>query len=477
MAYCVRCKTNKATFGCYCMACSDIVNREKRELSARDERERDRQREERRYQEQRDEENRRFRERELKLQEEAAEDAAQAARDAAEAKRIASLKTFTCSHCEATFNEEQGVSAIKSPIGKPLCDDCIKLYQQCSCCKNYFWADQVQSKSLSYEYQEKGSNIERTPSSQKFCTNCQNSNKKAFLNKQKELEQKYEQQELKKQKERLLEIEGITNDVKYFENEQKKIEQAKQKRTDKVRSLEQPSKLGFFNGSSFIARLKRFLYLSRVKITGKAVVYTNSDLQEIIHYFLRKKGNNCDLNFIDVSNIRDFSDIFSYDFELMSFNGNISKWNVSNAIIMNNMFKRSNFNGDISKWNTSNVTDMKDMFYQSAFEGDISNWDTSKVIDESDFKYETIVDDYNIPRTEATEKYIDSKILVKCNDIVKRGQIIATTRYKDSQNTICEKKVTAPCNGTISRIIPILTKNGKEALLSITIKNSLFHFN
>ena len=130
MAYCVRCRTNKATCGCYCMACSDLVRREKREQSERDERERDRQREERRYQEQRDEENRRFRERELRLQEEAAEDAARAARDAAEAKRIAKLKTFTCCHCEATFNEEQGVSAVKSPIGKPLCDDCLSALKQ-----------------------------------------------------------------------------------------------------------------------------------------------------------------------------------------------------------------------------------------------------------------------------------------------------------------------------------------------------------
>ena len=38
------------------------------------------------------------------------------------------------------------------------------------------------------------------------------------------------------------------------------------------------------------------------------------------------------------------------------FNGDISKWNVSNVTNMESMFADSNFNGDISKWNVSNVT-------------------------------------------------------------------------------------------------------------------------
>ena len=44
------------------------------------------------------------------------------------------------------------------------------------------------------------------------------------------------------------------------------------------------------------------------------------------------------------------------------FNGDISKWDVSNVEDMYAMFSNSLFNGDISKWDVSNVKDMSDMF-------------------------------------------------------------------------------------------------------------------
>ena len=37
-------------------------------------------------------------------------------------------------------------------------------------------------------------------------------------------------------------------------------------------------------------------------------------------------------------------------FEKSKFNGNISKWNVSNVINMGSMFKNSKFNQDINNW-------------------------------------------------------------------------------------------------------------------------------
>ena len=43
------------------------------------------------------------------------------------------------------------------------------------------------------------------------------------------------------------------------------------------------------------------------------------------------------------------------------------------------MFRYSKFNGDISKWDVSNVTNMGSMFFDSEFNGDISKWDVSKV--------------------------------------------------------------------------------------------------
>ena len=52
---------------------------------------------------------------------------------------------------------------------------------------------------------------------------------------------------------------------------------------------------------------------------------------------------------------------------------------MSNITNMSNLFERTNFNGDISKWDVSNVTNMYSMFYGcKTFNKDISNWDVFK---------------------------------------------------------------------------------------------------
>ena len=38
------------------------------------------------------------------------------------------------------------------------------------------------------------------------------------------------------------------------------------------------------------------------------------------------------------------------------------------------IFKKSKFNGDISKWNVSNVTNMEYIFYRSPLEGNEPAW-------------------------------------------------------------------------------------------------------
>ena len=62
-----------------------------------------------------------------------------------------------------------------------------------------------------------------------------------------------------------------------------------------------------------------------------------------------------------------------------SFNGDISKWDVSSVTNMNSTFESSSFNGDISKWDVSSVTDMSHMFESSSFNGDISKWKVTQV--------------------------------------------------------------------------------------------------
>ena len=74
-------------------------------------------------------------------------------------------------------------------------------------------------------------------------------------------------------------------------------------------------------------------------------------------YFDREEPDwKCDLNWIDTSKITDMSNLFSHALEssggygLGRFNGDISKWDVSNVETMDNMFKQSDFEGNEPDW-------------------------------------------------------------------------------------------------------------------------------
>ncbi len=83
---------------------------------------------------------------------------------------------------------------------------------------------------------------------------------------------------------------------------------------------------------------------------------------------------DADLNIIDTSKITDMSILFSSVASFRKFNGDISRWNVSNVTTMKSMFFESLFNGDISKWDVSNVTNMDEMFKNSSFNKDLEAW-------------------------------------------------------------------------------------------------------
>ena len=62
------------------------------------------------------------------------------------------------------------------------------------------------------------------------------------------------------------------------------------------------------------------------------------------------------------------------------------------------MFTNSKFNGDISKWDVSNVNNMENMFYGSVFNQDISNWDVSNVKFKLDIFYKCSIEEKYQPK-------------------------------------------------------------------------------
>lgn len=112
----------------------------------------------------------------------------------------------------------------------------------------------------------------------------------------------------------------------------------------------------------------------------KFTVKDREELKQLIKAMIDRDGPNCDLNFIDVSQVTDMSELF-IDAPLNEFNGDISQWDVSNVTNMRFMFCfNCNFNGDISKWNVSNVKNMESMFLHAHhFNRDLSQWDVSNV--------------------------------------------------------------------------------------------------
>ena len=103
-----------------------------------------------------------------------------------------------------------------------------------------------------------------------------------------------------------------------------------------------------------------------------------AELENILRERL-KENKNADLNDIDVSQIIDMRNLFTY---FDPFNIDISEWDVSNVENMSYMFDGcEHFNCDLSQWDVSNVIYMTNMFFGCRkFNCDLSKWDISSVV-------------------------------------------------------------------------------------------------
>ena len=90
----------------------------------------------------------------------------------------------------------------------------------------------------------------------------------------------------------------------------------------------------------------KFTYFLNEAVKTTIQPKTKDELKKIIEDTIKEQGNNCDLNFIDTSLIKDMSGLFYKSY----FNGDISKWDVSNVKDMDSMFKHSPLEGNEPDW-------------------------------------------------------------------------------------------------------------------------------
>ena len=168
----------------------------------------------------------------------------------------------------------------------------------------------------------------------------------------------------------------------------------------------------------------------------KTVVATNDNIHMLVQDAIKKNGGNCDLNYIDASQVTDMS----YLFFGSKFIGDISKWNVSNVTNMSQMFEMSQFNGDISQWDVSNVTDMSRMFANSQFNGDISRWNVSHVTNMyrmfADSQFNSDISDWDVSNVEDMSLMFEMSLF--------NGDISCwkTSRLKNMSRMFCGSKFT-----------------------------------
>ena len=167
----------------------------------------------------------------------------------------------------------------------------------------------------------------------------------------------------------------------------------------------------------------------------KIIAKDKKHLKQLIKEAIEKWGNCCDLNHIDLCEIKDLSFLFNAS----DFNGNISEWDVSHVENMEGMFSVSSFNGDLSKWNVSRVENMSYMFWNSSFSQEIFMWDISNVRD-----FTWIFEECNVPKPwwyiEDDEKRKEA-IEMRKELIGLKEKISSKIKNKEENNVIVNRRL------------------------------------
>ena len=120
------------------------------------------------------------------------------------------------------------------------------------------------------------------------------------------------------------------------------------------------------------------MFLNALSFNQDISGWNVSNVKNMRMMFKGAKSFNQNIGNWDVSNVTDMSQMFSF---ASSFNQELGDWNVSNVRQMALIFNGAkSFNQDISKWDITNVTNMDCMFCGAeSFNQDISEWDVSNV--------------------------------------------------------------------------------------------------
>ncbi|WP_082027826.1 BspA family leucine-rich repeat surface protein [Myroides profundi] len=116
-----------------------------------------------------------------------------------------------------------------------------------------------------------------------------------------------------------------------------------------------------------------------ISFNGDLSKWDVSKVTDMQYIFSGASSFNGDLSKWNVSSLKNMQSMFH---AAVAFDGDLSQWNVSSATNMIQVFAYAmSFNRDLSRWNVSNVTDMQSMFLgASSFNRDLSKWNVSKVI-------------------------------------------------------------------------------------------------